>query len=162
MLLSVYATPNKEIISGSDRSDPVTSSQAPGTAPQTGGGKRGGCRRGCLTGCLVVILIVIVASVAIWISRERVAEFLLDRMKGVALSYVERVAGFIVSEEVDREEVREVIAEVREALERGEFDAEKLEKANRELVKYMADGELDKEEMDKLMEMFREATEVEE
>lgn len=127
--------------------------QAPGGALK-GRGKAGrkekrGCWRGCLTGCLVVILIVIVASVAIWISRERVAKFLLDRM--------ERIAFSIISEEVDKEEVREVIAEVREALERGEFDAEKLEKANRELGRYMKDGKLDKEETDKLMKMFREA-----
>ena len=124
--------------------------QAPGEAPQERK-KKGGRWKGCLTGCLAVILIVIVASIVIWINRERVAKFLLDR------GAVEWVALSVVSEEVNKEEVKEVIAEVREAWERGEFDAEKLEKANRELRKYMADGKLDKEETDKLMEMFREA-----
>ena len=122
--------------------------QAPGAAPQEEKKKKG-CWRGCLTGCLVVILIVIGASIVLWINRERVAKFLLDKTERVVLS--------VISEEVDKEEVKGVIAEVKEAWGKGELDPEKLEKAVRKLKEYMGDGELNKEETGKLMEMFREA-----
>lgn len=115
--------------------------------------KKGGCLKGCLTGCLVVVLIGIVASIALWVNRERVAEFFLGKVERVVLS--------VVSEEVDKEEVKEVIAEIKEASKKGELDPAKLEKAMRELSKYMGDGELNKEETDKLMESFREAIRVE-
>lgn len=110
--------------------------------------------RGCLTGCLVVVLIGITASIALWINRDRVVEFFSDKAEQAAFS--------IVSEEVDREEVKEVIAQIKEAWGRGELDPVKLEKAMGELEKYMADGKLDKEEIDRLMKSFREAIRAEE
>ncbi len=117
-------------------------------------GCRKGCRRGCLLGCLGVILIAIVTVVAVYLNRERLTNFMFDKTEEAVLS--------IASEDVDKEEIEGLVAEVREALKAGKFDPETLEKAGRELRKDMADRKLEKEEVDKLIKMFREAMETKE
>ena len=116
--------------------------------------KKKGCRRGCLLGCLGVILIAIVAVVAVYLNRERLTNFMFDKTEEGVLS--------MAAEDVDKEEIEGLVAEVREALKAGKFDPEKLQKAGQELKEDMADRKLEKEEVDKLIKMFREAMETKE